>query len=222
MKLLVVDDDADLAHAIATFLRSWCFAVDVALTAARARDLIREFDYTLVLLDLAWPACDGLYLLSEIRSAKRREFAFIMSACTDLALKIESLESGADDYLIKPFDFNEMLARIRAVTRRRSDADPWIPVRYLNGVAIDLEGKTVMRGDQKIALTAKEWFVIERLVTTPHAIVGKTQLQDALYASGREADSNTIEVYVSQIRRKLGTNFVETVRGLGYRIGGTN
>lgn len=219
MRLLVVDDDADLAHTLALFLRSWSFAVDVASTLAQARDLIQEFEYKLVLLELSLPDGDGLDLLGEIRTGGQRDFVFIVSSNTSVALKVKALESGADDYLIKPFDLDELLARIRAVTRRRIDEAPWMPVRTINGLAINLESKTVMRGTQKIALTAKEWFVIERLLATPQTIVGKAQLQDALYTAGREAGSNTIEVYVSQIRRKLGGSFVETVRGLGYRIG---
>jgi two-component system OmpR family response regulator len=223
MNLLVVDGNTESALAVAAFLEKWSFTVGVAFTIDQARQRVREGSCALLLLESSMPDGSGLDFLDEIRTARRSEYVVLMSDHGEPEHLIHGLEMGADDYLVKPFDMGVMLARIRAVTRRQASSATRL--RHLNGFAIDLENRLIMHsdrrvsGERRVTMTAKEWFVLERLVKAPYAIVGKSQLQAALYESGHEADSNTIEVYISQIRRKLGAGFVETIRGLGYRLG---
>jgi DNA-binding response OmpR family regulator len=133
-----------------------------------------------------------------------------------VAIRIEGLNSGADDYLIKPFDLSEMSARVAAVARR-SSASPF-PVVTIGTIAVDIASKVATVGGKSVVLTAREWVVLERLLSHRGAIVTKGDIEDSLYAFGAEVESNAVEVYVSRLRKKLGREFISTARGLGYQV----
>ena len=141
----------------------------------------------------------------------------IATAQDQIAVRIEGLNAGADDYLVKPFDLSEMIARISAVTRRYTgDPNPAIDI---GPVSIDLALRLVTVAGEDAGITAREWAVLERLVRHRGAVVTKSEIEDSLYEFGAEIDSNAVEVYVSRLRKKLGREFVSTVRGLGYKAG---
>ena len=172
--------------------------------------------YELVLLDLNLPDGRGLDLLRELRAAHNPVPVIIATAQDQVAIRIEGLNSGADDYLIKPFDLSEMSARVAAVARR-SSASP-LPVVTIGTIAVDIARKVATVGGKSVVLTAREWVVLERLLSHRGAIVTKGDIEDSLYAFGAEVESNAVEVYVSRLRKKLGREFISTARGLGYQV----
>jgi DNA-binding response OmpR family regulator len=172
--------------------------------------------YELILLDLNLPDGRGLDLLRELRAAHNRVPVIITTAQDQIAVRIEGLNSGADDYLVKPFDLSEMSARVSAVARRYA-GNP-IPAISIGPVSIDLGRKIVTVGEKPATLTAREWAVLERLVRHRGAVVSRSEIEDSLYAFGAEIESNAVEVYISRLRKKLGRDFVNTARGLGYQV----
>jgi two-component system, OmpR family, response regulator len=217
MRILVIEDQPDLSEAIASFLKERGHFVDVAKSRQEARLCIAAAEYTAILLDLMLPDGDGLAVLRELRARRRRDVVIIMTAKDRISDRINGLDAGADDYLVKPFDLHEMLARLHAVFRRYSGTEQltW----QMGELSLDLAKRQAVLQGCEVTLTAKEWAVMERLLQTPSTIVTRTQIQDALYAFESEVESNTVEVFVSQIRRKLRPGVIDTVRGLGYRLG---
>lgn len=217
MRILIIEDHPDLSEAIASFLTSRGHSVDVATSLAQARLCAGAAEYATILLDLMLPDGNGLSLLKDLRSKRRREVVIIMTAKDQISDRINGLEAGADDYLVKPFDLHEMLARIHAVLRRYSGTE--LQAWQMDDLTLDLSRRRATLCGGEVTLTAKEWAVMERLLQTPTTIVTKSQILDALYAFDSEVGSNTVEVYISQIRRKLRSDVIETVRGIGYRLG---
>jgi two-component system, OmpR family, response regulator len=217
MRILVIEDQPDLSEAIASFLKERGHFVDVAKSRQEARLCIAAAEYTAILLDLMLPNGDGVAVLRELRAKRRRDVVIIMTARDRISDRINGLDAGADDYLVKPFDLHEMLARLHAVFRRYSGTEQqtW----QMGELSLDLVRRQAVQQGCEVTLTAKEWAVMERLLQTPSTIVTRTQIQDALYAFESEVESNTVEVFVSQIRRKLRPGVIDTVRGLGYRLG---
>ena len=170
----------------------------------------------MVLLDLRLPDGDGIGLLKTIRATRDATPVIILTARDQISDRIAGLNHGADDYLVKPFDLGELSARIHAVARRaRQRAAPLIEVGALR---IEPATRQVSVAGTPVDLTAREWAVLERLTSRPGAIVSKEQIEEALYAFGAEVESNTVEVYVSRLRKKIGQNRIVTVRGLGYSL----
>ena len=169
-----------------------------------------------MLLDLNLPDGRGLDLLRDLRSAGNAVPVIITTAQDQVAIRIEGLNSGADDYLVKPFDLAEMGARIAAVARRYG-GNP-APEIVSAGVTIDLSRRIASVDGKKAGLTAREWAVLERLLARRGGIVTKSEIEDSLYAFGAEVESNAVEVYVSRLRKKLGRDVVRTIRGLGYQV----
>jgi DNA-binding response OmpR family regulator len=172
--------------------------------------------HDLVILDLGLPRREGLAVLRDLRAAKNDIPVLIVTAREAPADRVTGLDSGADDYLVKPFDLDELSARIRALLRRRAGrSDPVITHR---GVTMNLATRRVTYNDQEIALTAREFFLLHALLERPGAVLSRDQLLDKLYAWGDEVESNTIEVYVHTLRKRLGADFIVTVRGVGYAV----
>lgn len=216
MKLLLIEDEVALSEALSALLRAEGFAVDVVATLQRAQAAVRVSAYDAVLLDLYLPDGDGMTWLRQWRASGHASPVIIMTARDQVSDRIAGLQSGADDYIIKPFDVQELLARLRAVLRRsQGTALEWLKVGSL---ALDLQGRRARVDAQDIELTAKEWAVLEKLASRPGRIVNKEALDQALYSFDDEVGSNTLEVYISRIRKKIGRERVETVRGLGYRL----
>ncbi|AVO50623.1 DNA-binding response regulator [Melaminivora suipulveris] len=216
MRILLVEDDSALREAVCGYLRAKAFVVDAAPTLAQATAALHSAQYAAVLLDLHLPDGDGLALLREVRALKERPIAIVLTARDQVSDRIHGLDAGADDYLVKPYDPGELLARLRAVERRRASAGQ--PVLALGDLQIDLGAEQVRRAGVPVALTQKEWALLRVLATRAQQVHTRGNLQDALYGWGGESDSNTLEVFISRLRKKLGRAHIETVRGLGYRL----
>lgn len=217
VRVLLIEDDPGLGVAVRDQVTDEGHSVDWVTRLADARDHIVSAPYDVVLLDLMLPDGRGLNFLRSIRSRGDATPVIIMTAMDQVSDRIAGLNAGADDYLVKPFDLHEFTARLAAVTRRyHGNPNPLVTLGDLN---VDLAARSVMKDDRAVALTAREWALFEAFVQRPGMILSKGQLEERLYAFGQEIDSNTIEVHVSRLRKKLGADTIETVRGIGYRLG---
>lgn len=216
MRILLVEDDATLSEAVCAYLRAKSFVVDAAASLAAARAALSAAQYAAVLLDLHLGDGDGLTLLPELRALRERPIVIVLTARDQVSARIRGLDAGADDYLVKPYDPAELLARLRAVERRRSGNAS--ALLKLGTLEIDLGHDRVRRAGLPIELTPKEWALLRVLASRPDRIHTREVLQDALYGFDAEADSNTLEVFISRLRRKLGRTRIQTLRGLGYRL----
>ena len=216
MRILLIEDDHVLGAAIRDHIAAEGHGVDWMQRLDDARAALDSVAYQLVLLDLNLPDGRGLDLLKGLR-AKGNDVPVIISTAQDqIGVRIEGLNAGADDYLVKPYDLSEMSARLAAVARRYGGSPS--PVINVGDVGINTATKLVTVGGKPVTLTAREWAVLERLISRRGAIVTKADIEDSLYAFGAEIESNAVEVYVSRLRKKLGKDFVTTLRGLGYQV----
>jgi len=182
-----------------------------------AREHLDSAPYDLILLDLMLPDGLGVGFLRKLRAAGSVTPVIILTALDQISDRIEGLDAGADDYMIKPFDLSELSSRLNAVARRYSgNPNPLIEIGDLR---VDLAAKAVKRGGRSVELTGREWALFETFLQRPGVALTKIQLEDRLYAFGAEVESNTIEVHVSRLRKKLGHAVIDTVRGIGYRLG---
>ncbi|HMN21691.1 MAG TPA: response regulator transcription factor [Ottowia sp.] len=216
MRILLVEDDVTLSEAVCAYLRAKSFVVDAAPSLAAARAALAAAQYAAVLLDLHLGDGDGLALLPELRALRERPIVIVLTARDQVSDRIRGLDAGADDYLVKPYDPAELLARLRAVERRRSGTASTL--LRLGTLEIDLGQDRVRRAGRPVELTPKEWALLRVLASRPDRIHTREALQDALYGFDAEADSNTLEVFISRLRRKLGRTHIQTLRGLGYRL----
>jgi two-component system, OmpR family, response regulator len=218
MRILLVEDNDALAQATASFLKQKGFVVDLAASLAAAQTLVPLVEWGAVLLDLHLPDGDGMSLLPMLRRRVPEASVIILTARDQITDRIRGLDAGADDYLVKPFDPEELLARLRAVERRRSGSAS--SVTKVGDLKIDLGRGLVLVQDMPTELTAKEWAMLRVMAARPDRIHTKEALSAALYGFGEEAASNTLEVYISQLRRKMGRKSIQTLRGQGYRLTG--
>ena len=217
MRVLLIEDDTILGAAVRDQIVGDSHSVDWVGRLDRAAEHLDSAAYDLVLLDLMLPDGRGLAFLRELRRKGCATPVIILTALDQISDRIEGLNAGADDYMTKPFDLAELSARLNAVARRYSGNPN--PLVEIGGLQIDLAARTVMKIGRLIALTAREWALFEAFVQRPGQVMSKAQLEDRLYAFGAEVESNTIEVHVSRLRKKLGAGLIETERGLGYRLG---
>lgn len=217
MRILLIEDDTILGAAVRDQVASDGHPIDWAKRLDAAADHLAGATYDLILLDLMLPDGQGIRFLQRLRQRGDRTPVIILTALDRISDRIDGLNAGADDYLVKPFDLSELSARLGAVARRYSGNPN--PLVKLGDLGIDLAAKSVSRGDRSIRLTAREWALLEALLAHPGHILSKAQLEDRLYAFGDEVESNSIEVHVSRMRKKMGDGAIETVRGLGYRLG---
>lgn len=216
MRILLVEDDAPLSDAVCAYLRAKSFVVDAAASLAQAREALHGARYAALLLDLHLADGDGLALLPRLRALPERPIVIVLTARDQVSDRIRGLDAGADDYLVKPYDPGELLARLRAIERRRSASAS--AVLQLGPLEIDLGRDRVRRAGVPVALTRKEWALLRVLASRPERIHSRAALQDALYGFDDDTDSNTLEVFISRLRRKLGRAHIQTLRGLGYRL----
>ena len=217
MRLLLVEDDRMIGESLRNALRGSGYAVDWVRDGRAADGTLATERFDLVLLDLGLPQRDGIEVLQALRARGDGTPVIVITARDSLASRVQGLDTGADDYLVKPFELDELLARMRAVLRRHSGrAEPAIEV---GNVTLDPAAREVRRDGVALALSAREYAVLEALMLRPGAILSRAQLEDRLYGWGEELESNAISVYVHQLRRKLGDGFIHTVRGVGYYVG---
>ncbi|GAA0502442.1 response regulator [Pigmentiphaga sp. GD03639] len=216
MRLLLVEDDPMIGESVLDVLRAEHYAVDWVKNAGSADTALRTEAYDLVLLDLGLPDGDGLDVLRELRARKARIPVIIATARDAIDQRIAGLDAGADDYVVKPYDVDEILARIRALIRRSAGRAE--PLYEHDGVVLDPATHTATVNGQPVTLTAKEWAVLEPLLARPGLILSRAQLEEKLYSWKDEISSNAVEVYIHGLRKKLGTQFIQTVRGVGYVI----
>lgn len=224
MRVLLVEDDAMIGQSVRAGLRHDGFAIDwvtdgaaaeLALTVPGAREA-----YDLVLLDLGLPKKGGLDVLRGVRARGHDVPVLIMTARDAVADRVAGLDAGADDYLVKPFDLDELAARVRALHRRRSGRAEAVLRHAVGGdvVTLDPARREVRRNDVPVTLSAREFAVLEALLERPGTVLSRTQLEDKLYGWDEEPGSNTIEVYIHGLRKKLGAELIRNVRGVGYTI----
>ncbi len=216
MRILLIEDDVPLAQALVGFLKARGFVCDCAGSLAEARALLPVAHWAAVLLDWQLPDGEGLSLLPTLRRTLPDSPVMMLTARDQITDRIRGLDAGADDYLVKPFDPEELLARLRAVERRRSGVGS--AVLELPGLVIDLGRTRVTVQGQPVELTAKEWALLRVLALRPDRIHTRESLQDALYGLDADTSSYTLEVFISTLRRKIGRDRIQTLRGLGYKL----
>jgi len=216
MRVLLIEDDALLGAAVRDHVLAEGHAVDWVMRLAEAEDCRAVATYNLILLDLMLPDGRGLDLLKRMRSGGDATPVIILTARDQLSDRIAGLNAGADDYLVKPFELAELSARVGSVTRR-ANGQP-ATVIPLGDVLIHLAERSATRNGRALPITAREWAVLEALLSRPSGVVSKSDIEERLYAFDAEVESNTIEVYVARLRKKIGHDRILTERGLGYRL----
>ena len=216
MRVLLVEDDRMIAKGLETALRQEGYAVDAMGDGRSAAEALRTSRFDLVLLDLGLPQRDGIEVLRELRGRGDSTPVIIVTARDDVRNRIEGLDAGADDYIIKPFDLDEVGARMRSVLRRAAGrGDPCIKHR---GISLNPVTHAVEREGAPVVLSAHEFSVLEALLQRPGAVLSRAQLEDRLYGWSGQIESNAIEVYIHGLRRKLGSDAIRTLRGVGYFV----
>jgi DNA-binding response OmpR family regulator len=218
MRVLLVEDDAGIAHFVAKGLREQSYAVDVTATGEEALYQVAINTYDLVILDVMIPAPDGFTVCKELRRTGHRMPVLMLTARDAVEDRVEGLDCGADDYLTKPFEFRELLARLRALLRRPSALQP--STLSVADLVVDTGGQAVSRGGKFISLTAKEYALVEFLARNAGRVVGRAEIAEHVWDEEFDPFSNLIEVYVNRVRRKIDTRgfkpLLHTRRGAGY------
>jgi DNA-binding response OmpR family regulator len=218
MRVLLVEDDTRIAHFVAKGLREQSYAVDVAVTGEEALYQVAINTYDLVILDVMIPAPDGFAVCKELRRTGHRMPVLMLTARDTVEDRVEGLDRGADDYLTKPFEFRELLARLRALLRRPSALQP--ASLAVADLVVDTAGQAVSRGGKSISLTAKEYALVEFLARNAGRVVGRAEIAEHVWDEEFDPFSNLIEVYVNRVRRKIDTKgakpLLHTRRGAGY------
>jgi two-component system response regulator QseB len=214
MRVLLVEDDAMIAQGLQTALRQSGFAVDLMRDGRSAAAALQTSAFDVILLDLGLPHRDGLDVLRELRKRGDSTPVIVLTARDEIQHRIAGLDAGADDYIVKPFDLDEVMARMRSVLRRatgRGDSS----IQH-GDLRLDLVSRTIERNGVGVALSAHEYAVLEALLQRPGAVLSRAQLEDRLYGWDEQIASNAVEVYIHGLRRKLGSDAIRTVRGVGY------
>ncbi|MCM8612406.1 response regulator [Accumulibacter sp.] len=217
MRVLLVEDDALLGDGVRAGLKLGGYTVDWVRDGEAARLALLDHAYQACVLDLGLPKRGGLAVLRELRERGNQLPVLILTARDSSADKIAGLDAGADDYLTKPFDLPELQARLRALLRRAGGTAT--PTLEHAGVVLDPASKRVTRNGEAVSLSAREYTLLLDLLRHRNHIRTRAQLEESLYSWGEETGSNTVEVYVHHLRKKLGADFIRTVRGLGYQLG---
>jgi two-component system OmpR family response regulator/two-component system response regulator QseB len=216
MRILLVEDDALLGDALEAGLKQAGHAVDWVRDGVAADTALAAEDYAAVVLDLGLPRKDGIEVLRGLRAKKRSLPVLILTARDTVDDRIKGLDAGADDYLVKPFDFGELNARLRALLRRAGGQPA--PVLTAAGLSLDPATRRVLAQGQEVDLSAKEYALLHALMQHPGRALSRAQLEQHLYAWGEEIGSNAVEVYIHHLRRKLGADAIRTLRGIGYVV----
>ena len=216
MKILLVEDDRMIGWGLRRGLLDEGFAVDWLDDGDAAVVVCSEHSYDAAILDLGLPNRDGLKVLAELRHRGNTLPIVVLTARETVADRIKGLNAGADDYVCKPFDFDELVARLRAVMRRRAGLVS--PVLEYRDVSLNPTTRCVAFKGQLVGLSAKEFSLLEILLQRPGVVLTRNQLRDKLYGWDDDVESNTVEVFIHSLRRKLGHDYIENVRSVGYRL----
>ena len=216
MRILLIEDDAMIGKAIRQGLSQSGFTVDWVSDGRAAELSLANGVYDLAILDLGLPKKDGMAILTTLRSSGNSMPVLIASARDTVRDRIAGLEAGADDYVLKPFDLNELIARVRALLRRQTGSAT--TVLRLGDLSLDRVRKVVTLGARVVNVSARELAILEALMRRPGAVLSRAKLEDSVYGWGEEVGSNAIEVHLHNLRRKLGSQRIRNVRGVGYRV----
>ncbi len=216
MRLLLVEDDPMIGEAVLDVLRAEHHAVDWVKDGVMADTALRSQQYDLVLLDLGLPKRDGLEVLRGLRARGQSMPVLVATARDAVADRIAGLDAGADDYVVKPYDSDELLARIRALLRRGVGHAQ--PVFAHRGVSLNPATHEATVNGQPVSLSAREWAVLAPMLARPGVVFSRAQLEEKLFSWKDEVSSNAVEVYIHGVRKKLGAELIQTVRGLGYLV----
>jgi DNA-binding response OmpR family regulator len=220
MRILVVEDEKDIASFLKHSLEAECFAVDIAEDGEKGSYLARTNDYDLMVLDNILPKKTGLEVCREARQHGKQTPIVMLSVKSETETKVKLLDSGADDYLVKPFSFEELLARIRALLRRPNKMNG--EVLQASNLVLDTKKHTLMRGEEEIYLTRKEFMLLEYLMRNQEAVLSRGMILEHVWDMSADPFSNTIESHIASLRRKLGDpaggDFIHTVPGRGYKF----
>ncbi|MGY5392358.1 response regulator transcription factor [Acinetobacter sp. NigerLNRRAM0016] len=220
--ILMIEDDFMIAESSKTLLQLHDYQVEWVNNGLDALKLLQQQSFDVVLLDLGLPMMDGMQVLAKIRQSFPSLPVLIISARDQVQNRVDGLNQGADDYLVKPYEFVELLARMQALLRRSSHevapSNETSVLRY-GDLVLDVGQHIALLNGQELELSNREWAILVPLVSYPNKIFSKANLEDKLYDFDSEVNSNTIEVYVHHLRAKLGKDFIRTIRGMGYRLG---
>lgn len=216
MRLLLVEDDSALGEGLRTGLREEGYTIDWLQDGASALHALTQESFDLVILDLGLPRLDGLNVLKRVRGSGSTLPVLILTARDGMEDRIAGLDAGADDYLIKPFDLNELKARLRALLRR-SSGRAQVLVEH-GGVSLDPVSQQVHYQGRPVSLTPKEYMLLHELLAQPGKVFSRERLTQLLYGWDEEAESNTLEVHIYHLRKKLFGELIRTVRGIGYLV----
>jgi two-component system OmpR family response regulator len=216
MRLLVVEDDVKLARALRRGLEQEGYAVDLAVSGDDALEHAAQTVYDAIVLDLMLPGRDGFAVCEALRDGERWVPVLMLTARGSVRDRIRGLDAGADDYLVKPFDFGELLARLRALMRRGPAERA--PVLEIGDLSVDPETRVVTGNGQEVELTAREFSVLELLARRAGQVVSRAELLDEVWEENYEGSPNIVDVYVGYLRKKLGRRLIRTVRGSGFTL----
>jgi len=216
MRLLLVEDDPMIGESLGEGLRAECYAVDWVRNGQDAELALAGFAYDLMLLDLGLPGKQGMEVLRATRARGGDLPVLIITARDGTPARVEGLDAGADDYLVKPFDLDELLARVRALLRRRVSRTRSVIVH--GALTLDLASHEATFEGEPVKLPPRAFALLRILLDHPGVVLSKRQLEDKLYAWDSEVESNTVDVYIYQLRKKFGADFIKTVRGVGYKL----
>ncbi len=216
MRILLVEDDMQLGESLEAALKLEQYAVDWLRSGEPVRSTLSATPYDLLILDLGLPGVPGMQVLRQLRSDKHVIPVLLLTARNTLADKVDGLDSGADDYLSKPFEMDELFARVRALLRREDNRR----AKRLEaaGIVVDPVDRSVFFEGTAVTLTAREYGILEILIRNAGRFVSRARLEEGIYSWGEEVGSNTVEVYVSRLRKRFGAEAIETMRGVGYRM----
>lgn len=216
MRLLLIEDDPMIGEAVLRVLRTEHYAADWVRDGELADAALQAENYDAVLLDLGLPRQSGLEVLRKLRARKSTVPVLIATARDSITDRIAGLDAGADDYVVKPYDTDELLARVRALLRRSAGRAE--PAFEHKGVSLNPATREASLNGQSVSLSAREWAVLEPLLARPGVLLSRTQLEEKLFSWKDDVSSNAVEVYIHGVRKKLGSGLIQTVRGLGYVI----
>ena len=216
MRILLVEDDPMIGEAVSVALKDAAYAVDWVKDGAAASQILESDEHQAVLLDLGLPKRDGLEVLRLLRLSEKQVPIIIITARDDVENRIKGLDLGADDYLVKPFDLNELLARLRAVIRRRGGQGN--PILTNGIISLDPATREARRGDSSHLLSAREFALLHALMLRPGAILTRTELEERIYGWNEEVESNVVDFLIHSVRKKLGMDAIKNIRGAGWMV----